>query len=58
MREAGLRGCMGGKRRATTRRDNRSAAAEDLLKRNIAATEVDRVWVADITYVASAEGFL
>ena len=49
---------MRGKRRGTTRRDNRSAAAEDLLKRNFRATEVDRVWVADITYVASAEGFL
>jgi putative transposase len=58
MREAGLRGCMRGKRRATTRRDNRSAGAEDLLKRNFRATEVDRVWVADITYVASDEGFL
>jgi putative transposase len=57
MREAGLRGCMRGKRRGTTRRDNRSAA-EDLLKRDFRATELDRVWVADITYVASAEGFL
>jgi putative transposase len=28
------------------------------VKRNFAATEVDRVWVADITYVATAEGFL
>lgn len=58
MGEAGLKGCMRGKRRATTRRDKRSAAAEDLLKRNFRATEVDRVWVADITYVASAEGFV
>ena len=49
---------MRGKRRGTTHRDNRSAAAEDLLKRNFRATEVDRVWVADITYVTSAEGFL
>ena len=49
---------MRGRRIGTTRRDNRSAAAEDLLKRNFAATEVDKVWVADITYVATHEGFL
>ncbi len=58
MRKAGLRGCMRGRRRGTTRRDKRSAAAEDLVKRNFAATKIDRVWVADITYVATAEGFL
>jgi putative transposase len=58
MREAGLRGCMRGRRRGTTRRGERSAVAEDLVKRRFAATEVDKVWVADITYVASAEGFL
>lgn len=28
------------------------------MKRNFAATKIDRVWVADITYVATAEGFL
>ena len=58
MREAGLRGCMRGGRRGTTRRDKRSAPAEDLVKRDFAATEVDKVWVADITYVATQEGFL
>jgi putative transposase len=57
MRKSGLQGCMRGRRRGTTRRGKR-ALAEDLLKRNFAATDVDRVWVADITYVATAEGFL
>jgi putative transposase len=59
MREAGLRGCMRGHdiRRATTRRGKRPAA-EDLLKRDFVATRVDKVWVADITYIATAEGFL
>ena len=58
MREAGLRGCMRGRRKGTTRRSKR-APVEDLVKRNyFAATEVDRVWVADITYIATAEGFL
>ena len=58
MREAGLQGCMRGGRRGTTRRSKKAAPAEDLVKRNFAATEVDRVWVADITYVATREGFL
>ncbi len=58
MRQTGLQGCMRGRRKGTTRRGKRAAPAEDLVKRNFAATEVDRVWVADITYVASAEGFL
>jgi putative transposase len=58
MREAGLRGCMRGKRRGTTRRGERIAPAQDLLKRNFQAAEMDKVWVADITYVATEEGFL
>jgi len=57
MREAGVRGCMRGRRGGTTRRGKR-APVEDLVKRNFAATEADRVWVADITYVATREGFL
>jgi putative transposase len=58
MREAGLRGCTRSRRKGTTRRGMR-APAEDLLKRNFRATEPDRVWVADITYVATQEeGFL
>jgi putative transposase len=48
---------MRGSRKGTTRRRKR-ALVEDLVKRNFAAPEVDRVWVADITYVAAQEGFL
>ncbi len=58
MREAGLRGCVRGKRRGTTRRSKGTPPAEDLVKRNFRATEADKVWVADITYVATDEGFL
>jgi putative transposase len=57
MRAGGLKGCMRGTRRATTRRGNRPAA-EDLLERDFVATQVDKVWVADITYIATAEGLL
>jgi transposase InsO family protein len=48
---------MCGKRRATTRRGKRSTT-EDLLERNFVATEVDKLWVADITYIVTSEGFL
>jgi transposase InsO family protein len=33
-------------------------AAPDLVGRNFAAAEPDRLWVADITYIRSGEGFL
>jgi putative transposase len=57
MRQAGLRGCMRGRKRRTTHQGKRDSA-EDLLKRDFRATRIDRVWVADITYVATKEGFL
>jgi putative transposase len=57
MREAGLQGCMRARRKGTTRRSKR-APAEDLVKRDFQATQMDRIWVADITYVATGEGFL
>jgi putative transposase len=42
----------------TTYRIALQQAAPDLLERNFAAGEPDRLWVADITYVRSKEGFL
>lgn len=58
MRKARLQGCIRGRRKGTTRRAKRAAPAKDLVKRRFAATEVDRVWAADITYISTAEGFL
>ena len=58
MREAGIQGYLRGRRRGTTRRSKNVAPAQDLVKRNFTATRTDRVWVADITYVATGEGFL
>jgi putative transposase len=59
MREAGLRGCMRGRRRrSTTRRDGSTAPAPDLVDRRFLAASPDRLWLADITYVSSREGFL
>lgn len=57
MRKAGLKGCMRGRRKGTTRR-GKGVPAGDLVSRNFATTRTDRIWVADITYVPTREGFL
>jgi putative transposase len=58
MRRAGLRGCMRGRKRSTTRCDPRAVPAPDLVKRDFCATAPDRLWTADITYLRTDEGFL
>ncbi len=58
MREAGLRGCVRGRRRRTTRRDRGAVPAPDLVCRKFSAAEPDRLWLADITYIKTDEGFL
>lgn len=60
MRRDGLRGCMRGRRRKpTTRQDPLLAVpAPDLVERNFVATAPNRLWAADITYLPTDEGFL
>ena len=58
MRAAGLRGCVRGKKRRTTRHDPRAAPAPDLLGRDFVAGGPNRIWLADITYIPTREGFL
>ena len=58
MRAAGLRGCVRAKKRRTTRRDPRAAPAPDLLCRDFVAARPNKVWLADITYIPTREGFL
>jgi putative transposase len=58
MKAAGLRGCMRGKKRRTTHRDPWAAPAPDLLRRDFVADRPNRVWLADITYIPTLEGFL
>jgi putative transposase len=58
MREEGLQGCMRGRRRSSTRRDESVACAPDLVDRHFLAAAPDRLWLADITYVPTREGFL
>lgn len=42
----------------TTTRSRREAAAEDRVKRQFVAERPDRLWVADFTYVSTAQGFV
>ncbi len=58
MRAEGLWGCVRGKKRRTTRRDPRAAPAPDLLRGDFVAGQPNRVWLADITYIPTREGFL
>jgi putative transposase len=59
MRAAGL---VGASRRrlgmTTTRRDKDARPAPDLVDRNFVASQPNRLWVADITFVPTACGFL
>jgi putative transposase len=59
MRDAGL---VGASRRRhgpiTTRRDKDARPAPDLVDRNFAADSPNQLWVADITFVPTAAGFL
>lgn len=59
MRKDGLRGCMRGRRRKhTTRQDPLAVPAPDLVGRNFAAPAPNKLWTADITYMSTEEGFL
>ena len=59
MRAAGLVGAS--RRRAgvtTTKRDKDARPAPDLVNRDFTATALNQLWVADITFVPAATGFL
>jgi putative transposase len=58
MRAAGIQGCHRRRRHWLTRRDQGARPAPDLVARNFSAAEPDQLWIADITYVPTASGFL
>jgi putative transposase len=58
MRRAKLRGSVRGGRMRSTYRIALRQVAPDLVGRNFISEEPDRLWVADITYVRSQEGFI
>jgi putative transposase len=59
MRKEKLRGCVRGRRMKSTHRLLAlKQAAPDLVERDFTSEEPDELWVADITYVRSEEGFI
>ena len=59
MRQAKLRGVS--RRRSyvvTTKRDKAHKAAPDLVKRQFTATDLNQLWVADMTYIPTWQGFI
>jgi putative transposase len=59
MRDAGLVGaCHRGSGPTTTRRDQDARPAPDLVNRKFTAEGPNQLWVADITFVPTAAGFL
>lgn len=55
--QAGLRGCLRGRRRIT-RRDRGAVPAPDRVRREFTAPARDRPWLADVTVLKTDEGFL
>jgi len=58
MRRAGVHGVSRRKQFRTTRRDPTARPAPDLVRRQFEAPAPNRLWVADITYIATGAGFL
>lgn len=58
MRAAGLRSIVRRKFRPTTDSKHSHPVAENLLQRNFTTAAPDRVWVTDITYIATEHGWL
>ena len=58
MREAGMSAKRKRRRVVTTKRDATHPVAPNLLKREFVATEPNKKWVTDITYVPTAQGWL
>jgi putative transposase len=58
MKAAGLRSIVRRKYRATTDSKHSHPVADNLLQRDFTASSPDKVWVSDITYIATASGWL
>ncbi len=56
MRKAEIRGARRSKRVRTTRRDHGAGRHPDLVERRFTATEPNRLWVTDLTFVATWAG--
>lgn len=56
MAELGIAGMVRGKSKRTTKADPSALRAPDLVKRHFAASEPNRLWVSDFTYVPAWSG--
>lgn len=58
MGELGLAGACGRRKLRTTVRDTNAAPAPDLVERDFTAAELDSLWVGDLTYIPTDEGWI
>ena len=58
MSELGIAGKHGRRKLKTTERDKKAVPAGDLVERDFSASAPDELWVGDITYVPTGEGWL
>lgn len=58
MAELGIAGLCGRKKLKTTQRDRSAPLAPDLVERDFTAEQPDELWVGDVTYVPTQEGWL
>ena len=58
MADLGIRGACGRRRVRTTVRDPKATPAPDLVNRDFTAPGLDRLWVGDITFIPTEEGWL
>jgi putative transposase len=58
MAELGVAGKCGRRKVRTTRRDPAAQPAADLVERDFSADQPDELWLGDVTYIPTGEGFL
>ena len=58
MRQLGVAGAVRGRKRKTTIPDEAAARPMDLVRRDFTAAAPNRLWVSDLTYVATWRGFV
>jgi putative transposase len=58
LHQAGLEGCHRRRRRQLTRSDPQRFPADDLVNRQFQATAPNQLWMADLTYISTSEGWL
>ena len=58
MAELSISGACGRAKTITTRPDRHARKSSDLVQRNFSVDETDKLWVSDLTYISTREGWL